>query len=43
MFYSFYVYIKNRFFEKKQVFQKIDNNHSVILNIGYLPEDGSIV
>jgi hypothetical protein len=43
MIYSFYIYIKNKFFEKKQPIVKIDSNHSVILNLGYLPEDGTIV
>lgn len=43
MLYSFYIYIKDKFFVKKPLIQKIDSNHSVILNLGYLPDDGTIV
>ena len=43
MIYSFYIYIKNKFFEKRQPVIKIDNAYSVVLNLGYLPEDGTIV
>jgi hypothetical protein len=38
MIYSFYIYIKEKFFNKKQFVEPIDNN-CCILNIGYLPND----
>jgi hypothetical protein len=42
MLYSFFIYLKQKFFEKNDPIKKIDNN-CVILNLGYLPEDGTIV
>jgi hypothetical protein len=38
MIYTFYNYIKNKFFIKKEIIKKIDNNY-IILNLGYLPKD----